>query len=156
MSRLSWQTYSPASESRRLEISKRLTPPKNENFELIRVNYAIDRTRFMNCFFFGEHACDSCTIWNYFVLFPQTCLMDQNRSHRPIVHLSIVTRAVSQCSVIINHALLFVTHQFILGSPCYQQQIWNSGSSSSGGIFEFGKRDLRLQLSLAQLQLNVK
>ena len=40
--------------------------------------------------------------------------MDQNRSHRPIVHLSIVTRAVSQCSVIINHALLFVTHQFIL------------------------------------------
>ena len=80
--------------------------------------------------------------------------MDQNRSHRPIVHLSIVTRAVSQCSVIINHALLFVTHQFILASPCYQQQIWNSGAS--GGIFEFGKRDLRLQLSLALLQLNVK
>ena len=105
--------------------------------------------------FFCEHACDSCTIWNYFVLFPQTCLMDQNRSHRPIVHLSIVTRAVSQCSVIINHALLFVTHQFILASPCYQQQIWNSGSSN-GGIFEFGKRDLRLQLSLALLQLNVK
>ena len=98
--------------------------------------------------------CDSCTIWNYFVLLPQTCLMDQNRSHRPIVHLSIVTRAVSQCSVIINHALLFVTHQFILAS-CYQQQIWNSGASS-GGIFEFGKRDLRLQLSLALLQLNVK
>ena len=153
MSRLSWQTYSPASESRRLEISKRLTPPENENFELILVNYAIDRTGFMNVFW--EHACDSCTIWNYFVLFPQTCLMDQNRSHRPIVHLSIVTRAVSQCSVIINHALLFVTHQFILGSPCYQEQIKNSGSSS-GGIFEFGKRDLRLQLSLALLQLNVK
>ena len=46
---------------------------------------------------------DTCTIWSNFV-FARVYI---KIGHCPIVRLSIVMRAVSQCSVIINHAFAF-------------------------------------------------
>ena len=93
--RLSWQTYSPASESRNDEISKRLTPP------------AVDTSSFSDD---KKKKRDTGSIWSNFVLFHMYNVCTYIKiGHCPIVRLSIVMRVVSQCSVIINHASLFVT-----------------------------------------------
>ena len=86
---------------------------------------------------------DTSTIWNDSVSSFRLVLYIKI-GHCPVVHLSIVVRAVSQCSVIIKHAFLFVT----------PYNSFTPHQSANIECFQILKRDLRHPLSL--LQLNVK
>ena len=80
---------------------------------------------------------DNSTIWNNSVSSFRLVLYIKI-GHCPVVHLSIVVRAVSQCSVIIKHAFLFDT----------PYNSFTPHQSANIECFQILKRDLRLLLSL--------